>query len=305
MPNHSLFAMRLSAAITDSGWTLDRISNRLHQAGAGCSVSTLSHWQRGLTRPSRGSAPVVANLEDMLGLPSGYLLGLIGIQAPGESGHRVALPDAVSSETRALDHFSRTLGMPADDALLHLQAHDVIFLDAQHRFERQLTRFWLRSLADAVERLTVNAYAAQSPDGSPGFQREIVTLAGCRLGRVSRQAALGLTLAELILDRPLARNETTLVEYQTVSVPEPEPSTDGWDWAEWRLTRATGRQVSEIRFPLGQRPAAVELVVVPDLAGDASMVNAPGRPLVVFGGCTQATVAPQGPVGMLMRWRWS
>ncbi|MFD9892961.1 transcriptional regulator [Amycolatopsis sp. NPDC059027] len=73
------FAEALRAAIRARGLGLDRIRYRLRSRGTSLSLATLSHWQSGRCRPERSeSLRALRNLEDILGVPGGSLIRLLG-----------------------------------------------------------------------------------------------------------------------------------------------------------------------------------------------------------------------------------
>jgi hypothetical protein len=72
------FPAVLTHEVTRSGLRLDQLHARLSARGASVSLTTLSHWRRGQVRPDLGESSLeVALLEDVLGLPSGRLAGLL------------------------------------------------------------------------------------------------------------------------------------------------------------------------------------------------------------------------------------
>jgi len=72
------FPAVLAHAIADSELRLDHLSDRLSARGARVSLTTLNHWRRGLRRPELSeSAADIAVLEDVLGLATGRLSGLL------------------------------------------------------------------------------------------------------------------------------------------------------------------------------------------------------------------------------------
>lgn len=73
------FACLLRRAIADSDLTLRDLRDRLAARGAPVSLSSLSTWQSGTSRPERlASLHVIAQLEEVLGLPAGRLREALG-----------------------------------------------------------------------------------------------------------------------------------------------------------------------------------------------------------------------------------
>ncbi|MQA27872.1 MAG: transcriptional regulator [Micromonosporaceae bacterium] len=73
------FSAALHLAIESKGWTLDRVQRALLARGIGVSLSTLSYWRRGRSRPERpDSLRAVDVLEELLDLPRESLAALLG-----------------------------------------------------------------------------------------------------------------------------------------------------------------------------------------------------------------------------------
>lgn len=82
------FHVALRLAIEVRGLGLERLRDRLARRGLRVSVSTLSNWQRGLSRPDRPrSRQALAALEELLEVPGGALSRLLG-PAPGRARAR-------------------------------------------------------------------------------------------------------------------------------------------------------------------------------------------------------------------------
>ena len=73
------FAEALTKAVDNSGLSLERIQHHLAARGMQVSLSTLSYWRRGRSRPERPeSLNVVAALEEQLDLGEGFLIDRLG-----------------------------------------------------------------------------------------------------------------------------------------------------------------------------------------------------------------------------------
>jgi len=87
------FAEALRAAIRARGLGLERIRYRLRGKGATVSLATLSHWQSGRCRPERAeSLRALKNLEEVLGVPEGALIRLLGPPRPRGPYHPAGEP---------------------------------------------------------------------------------------------------------------------------------------------------------------------------------------------------------------------
>jgi transcriptional regulator with XRE-family HTH domain len=197
------FHTALRLAIEDRGLALTRICDRLTERGVRLSVSTLSNWQRGISRPERpGSLRALSTLEDVLGLSAGALGGLLEERrqagrwrelGPGTSRH---LAQRLRARLGEHDRGHLTLVSVQEDVVLGLKESR-----------------WL-----ARNRLVVQA-------GESGTGRHVVLFhtqagalptlhagTGCRVGRVLSDDPAGLVAAELLFPA-LARGETYPLEY--------------------------------------------------------------------------------------------
>ncbi|WP_311931138.1 hypothetical protein [Microbispora sp. H11081] len=170
------FERALRAAIRTRGLSLDRLHSRLRERGFEVSMSSLSYWQRGRSRPERAaSLAAVRELEVILSLPEYALIGLLG--PPRPRGRR---PETLT----VLSH--------------HEQA--VVSAGLRHRVSARVV---LRAAAPGVDR-----YEVTHPPGT-----RLLRTRGCRPGRGGDDGS-GL-LTELIFPHPLATGETHVVEYVT------------------------------------------------------------------------------------------
>jgi transcriptional regulator with XRE-family HTH domain len=194
------FQTALRAAIAASGLPLDRIRYRLKLRDISVSVPTLSNWQSGRRRPERPeSLRALAELERVLDLPPSALRSLLG---PPRARART-LPPAPRTLAAAwgdADLLS-TVDIRSDGKLTRLSHHDMVRVAG--RVTQVSTWQVLRAREDGADRWIAVW------DGLA----DIVPERHCRPGR--RKSAKGLTVAELVFDRPLARGETTIIEYQT------------------------------------------------------------------------------------------
>ncbi|GAA1982004.1 helix-turn-helix transcriptional regulator [Catenulispora subtropica] len=212
------FADALRAAITARGLSLDSLQRHLADRGVRVGTATLSCWQNGRRRPERPSSlRAVSALEDILGLPSGSLLVLLG--PPRPRGHGIGLP-AGSREYRhilptwaALTGLLASLGTAADTKLHIAAQHEQVWIDATGSSPRRETFQVLRAHQDSVDRYVAIV------DADPGADIERVdleALENCRVGRIRRDAEAGLLVAELLFDLTLRPNQTHLIRYAVV-----------------------------------------------------------------------------------------
>ncbi|MEU6409314.1 hypothetical protein [Microbispora sp. NPDC046933] len=170
------FERALRAAIRARGLSLDRLHSRLRERGVDVSLSSLSYWQRGRSRPERAaSLAAVRELEGILSLPEYALIGLLG--PPRPRGRR-------------------------PETLIVLSHHEQVVVGAGRR-HRVSARVVLRAAAPGVDR-----YVVAHPPGTRLLRTEC-----CRPGRGGDDGTGPLT--ELIFPHPLAPGETHVVEYVT------------------------------------------------------------------------------------------
>jgi len=221
------FAEALHAAIEASGLSLDRIRAALAQQGVRVSITTLSYWRRGRSQPERAtSLRAVHLLEELLGLPHAALSSLLGPPRPRGRWVTPAVSDSLRvqdvwpGEREMYDVFAE-LDAPPSGELERLSIHDAYFVDAQQRGYMLRMRQVVRATVSGVARCLVVHKADDEATGCP----EITSVRQARLGRVRRRPEIGLLVAELLLDRPLALGDSTVFEYE-VEIPPGDPTTN-------------------------------------------------------------------------------
>jgi hypothetical protein len=270
------FAGTLRAAIDSRGISLERIQARLAQRGAPVSVATLSYWQNGRSRPERRASLVaLRHLESILGLTSGALYDLLTAPAPRGRADQPATdqPGPAPASPGAVD-------AAVNDRFTLVDAHDRVLLSATRHERLVQTRFLLRAEEDGVDRFVVLAPAGG--DGPPALG----ALWRCRPGATHTDRA-GRRGIELLLDRPLARGETTIVDY-SLTRPGPGPVATCWE-------RGFGRPVRQYTLELAFDPGAVP-VYCTRFTDDGTGVEE-HRGLVVDGTRTVQVVARDLPAG--------
>ncbi|WP_199435069.1 hypothetical protein [Qaidamihabitans albus] len=189
-PGGTAFSVALRNAISASGLSLDRIQARLQARGVSVSVTALSYWQSGKRQPERQSSiSAVRALEEILDLVAGSLLGLLPPPRPRGSSSRRRRDAAEPG--------------PLNERLTLVGLHDRCDVTADGRQRRVTARAVFQATADGQDRWLL-AYP-----GLPALR----ALRNCTVGRVEPDSAHGVTVAELLFDRPIDRGETHLVEY--------------------------------------------------------------------------------------------
>ncbi|MFD4788774.1 hypothetical protein ACFWN1_17270 [Streptomyces sp. NPDC058459] len=206
------FDAALDSAIQVSGLSLDRIRHRLALRGVDVSVTTLSYWRRGRSRPERPrSRQAVRLLEELLELPTDSLVSLIGPRRPRG---RWTGRDRAVLETEHLWHGYESLPDllgdlgPTGDGLTRLAAHDRFELDADGAEASCRTTLVLRAERDRVDRCVI---ITRGDD--PGRLPAVDDVRNARRGRVRTDLDVPLVVTELLLDRILSLGETAVIDY--------------------------------------------------------------------------------------------
>ncbi|MEV4556957.1 hypothetical protein AB0K51_08145 [Kitasatospora sp. NPDC049285] len=218
------FHLALRAAIAARGLALHRLQQHLAQRGVRVGVTSLSYWQQGHRRPERPeSLRAVAVLENVLDLPEHSLTRLLG---PRRAGPDPAAPAVrpyrdLISPAEAVDGLLAVLSGPPDTGL-HTVAHiERIRVGADRRLLRRDSQHVLRAHRDGIDR-----YLAiyQGDPGSDIDRVRVRAEENCRPGRIRRDPAAHLLVAELLLDRRLRTGDTHLLGYGFDESPATQPS---------------------------------------------------------------------------------
>jgi hypothetical protein len=207
------FPAALRTAVEASGLSLDRIRHRLLTRGERISVATLSSWQSGRYRPERGgSLRTLATLEDVLGLAPESLSSLLGPPRPRGRRLPTASDDrglgATWSGTGNVNAALRQMDARWDGSLTRLSTYCGLELDAMGRERVMRSRQLLRAEHDGPDRW-ITIFQRDEPGPAPHLELPPPYQAG----RVVEDNEMGLIVAEILFDRPLARGDTVMVEY--------------------------------------------------------------------------------------------
>lgn len=247
------FATALSRAVDDSGLTLDRIRERLRAKGLDVSLSTLSYWRRGRSRPERpASIRAVRELEAMLGVRPGGLVALLGPKRPrgrwaADRSGVIALDRLWGVEPAMLPEVLGGLVAPAVRRVSYLAVHDQQFVDRDGLARRVHSRVVVRAEVPGVDRLHVTAACEPTDREFPRFERVVSGW----LGAVRTHEDTGLMNAQIMFGRPLRAGETAVVDYVMATAPT-EPTT----YVERRFARSAQNYVLQVVFDPGAAPAA-------------------------------------------------
>lgn len=203
------FALILREEIRVSGYTLETLQRHLADRGVRVGRSTLSYWQNGERLPTGPtSLAVVRELEGVLGVASGTLLEAISDRPASRplddfdvvmTGRRIEeLIDEVgcagkfaAAEVTAFQDFAQ---MGADGSLR--QVLSIVTLRAVEEFDRY------------------PAVHGGEPGGDPRLLR-CEAVSGARVGRVRRDAAANVLVAEMVFDRVVQRGEHHIIRWCT------------------------------------------------------------------------------------------
>lgn len=292
------FPTALRSAIQASGLSLDRIQYRLRARGVSISVTALSYWQSGRRRPERAeSLAALGHLEDVLCVPTGSLIALLGPPRPRGRVNRESsrlTVEALWGNSEPVSQLLKRIDFTTDAAMTKLSQHDRMVIAADRGEKSINIRQVFRAEHDGADR-TVMVYDLERP-GRP-FPT-ITAGESCRLGRSAQDAGAGLVAAEFLLDQPLSRGETAIVEYE-LKHPGP-PYSRGDDSYCRKFTTPVREFVLELRFDPAALPAYLEQYTVDS---DDHVTNR--RKLECTPDGKAHTVALDfGPGILCVRWEW-
>ncbi|WP_218005892.1 hypothetical protein [Actinomadura hibisca] len=206
MLQYGPFNVALQAAIQARGLSLEALRRRLEEQGIAVSLSTLSYWQRGRTRPERAdSLRAVRGLEVILELPRHSLLTLLRPTAERSAGPWLPVEE-LCPEPGVRDLLDE-IGDRGARQLTGLSLHDQYVVGPRRELAEMRTRAVFQAQQRGVDRWVAVYHHPQR--ALPSSR----TAHGCRFGRVRVDEASGLIAAELLFDRALGRGETYLLEY--------------------------------------------------------------------------------------------
>ncbi|WP_239647246.1 hypothetical protein [Nocardiopsis baichengensis] len=211
------FHEALRAVVEDSGLTLEGLQRRIDRRGVRVSLTALSYWRQGRSRPERPeSLRALCAIEEILRLPDGALRSLLGPPRPrGRWARRAEPPSPPGAPAPCAPIVPEPYGASYESALFEssLRAFcqmDTVRVGADQAIRRLGTRMVLRALDDGPDRCT--AVYSGEPGVPPAAIRPLA-VEGCTVGRVRRHPREPLVAVELLFDRALRAGQTHLVEY--------------------------------------------------------------------------------------------
>lgn len=293
------FPTALRTAIQASGLSLDRIQYRLRARGVSVSVTALSYWQSGRRRPERAeSLAALGHLESVLGVAPGSLIALLGPPRPRgrvqRESSRLPIEALWWHEREPVSELLKRIDFTTETALTKLSQHDRQEVAADRGEQRINVRQVFRAERDGVDRSLCVYDVERKGRALP----EIIALQSCQIGRVARDDANGIIAAEILLDAPLSRGETVIVEY-ALQHPGP-PFARGDDSYCRKFTTPVREFVLELRFDPRALPSYCEQYMVdPD-----EQITSRRRVEVNALGLAHAVALDFGPGAFCVRWEW-
>jgi transcriptional regulator with XRE-family HTH domain len=289
-----VFSVVLSRAVRERGLSLDRIRARLEAAGVPVSNATLSYWQSGRSLPTRArSLRTLVELETILQLEPGTLIELIRT-ADGRTRHQLFSWQSVVPSGVIAEQIIGEMGMEVAGRISRVTVHDTLTMDADRCETLWLSRQVLRAERSGVQTFPVVVQGEESAEpGSP----EIEPVFGCAVGRLVDVPERQLTVAEMLLPRPLQRGELVLTEYLVTMKPAPS----------LLMTRSCFEPVREVALAVQFHPAALPVEV---FSFTQTSLNDPQAPetdvrAVPVHECQVQTVRLDAAPGVYgLRWSW-
>ncbi|GGS15199.1 MULTISPECIES: XRE family transcriptional regulator [Actinokineospora] len=288
------FEVALRAAIHRSGLSLERIRTRLAKHGCAVSVAALSHWQSGRSRPERRESLVALGvLEQVVGVPDGALVGLLGAPRPRGRRRRVDLsPEAVWPNDATMSLLLRRIDEGHDRHLTRVSQHDLVRIGPDRAERLVRVRQVLRAERAGVREVVV-AFALDAPHR---IGPRLRPLRHCTVARSFYDAAHGRMVAALQFDRELSRSEAILVEYELYCPPTGKRS----DHYERKLRYPVRDLHLEVVFDRAARPSRCRWE---HRNGGGAVARA--EPLRLDASLSaQLTTADAQPGRYLLRWDW-
>lgn len=212
---HGPFHQALQIAIANSGLALSRLEYHLEQRGFRVGRSTLSYWQQGRRRPERAdSIQALSALEDILRVPTGSLIALLGPRKP---------------RGRWIAHQAGTVGWAdmwgASEEIKRLVVTDsrrnadkLRSMTILERFEigadKRMQRLRIQEATRAHEAGADRSVLVHNADPDLDVSRvQLTDLDNCRIGRTRVLEDANFAAYELLFDHSLLEGETYFFSY--------------------------------------------------------------------------------------------
>jgi hypothetical protein len=290
MAGEPAFPEAFADALRRRGVTLAWLHTRLTERGHPVSPAALSYWRSGRSQPERGtSRDALVEIERLLRVAPGELTGRLGPSRrpgprPGEKSVRELFADTPGVQAALAD-----LGFTGlNDELLEVVRHLTVDVDATGHATCVQVRAVVQARHDGARRtplIVTLDEAGRAPRFAP--------TAGCSLGRRRTDLETGVFSAELLIERALARDETSVYELR-VELPSPSAEVQFAHYAVRRM----GELLVWVRFSPPRIPAYVERYMQVDGIEQTEEI--------VLGGGTGAHALARGfgPGILGVRWTW-
>jgi hypothetical protein len=240
-PAAATFATALKAAIAHQRIPLERLQEHLSQAGHSVSIATLSYWQNGRSMPHRASSfAAVTELERVLDLAPDSLLALVDNARQAREDAKIANLSRALPVSELVVSLARSLGLRFDAGTRGVTQHCLLEIGPERVEHSATVRQTLVAFRNGIHSFPVVQHQFVDDRTAP----EITARLGCSVGRTMPLPERQLQLAEIVLDRPLARGEAALAEYGVVYGPSAVPTTRH----ERSVPRPLRELVLQVRF---------------------------------------------------------
>jgi hypothetical protein len=284
------FPDAFAAALTRRGVTLAWLHERLVERGCQVSPTALSYWRSGRSQPERGtSLDALAEIERLLRVAPGDLVSRLGpSRRPGPRPGERSMQELFADSPGVVPALGALGFEGLYDELVEQLRHITIDLGPDGRATTVSVRAVMAARQDGARR-TPLIVTLDDIERSPTFR----PVAGCSIGRTFLDAETGVFASELLLDRALDRDESSLYE---LCIDLAEPSADTW------FDHYAARRLSEllvwVRFDPARLPARVERYVRTEHGEETEVLTLGG------GSAAHALARGFGPGILGIRWTW-
>lgn len=290
-PRSTAFAIEFDRALDARRMTLVRLREKLVAVGSPVSVATLSYWRSGKRQPEHPTSfDALEHIEGFLGLPDRHLSRLLGPnrrrlpRSPGRFDEIVGHPGAASD-------FLAQLRLDEQD-LVAIGGSLTVNVGPDRKVIDTVNRLVWLARADGATRGVIHIHLDEPDSPEPTLE----VLGGAQRGGSVYDPDTGLFSVELILDHPLAVNETAITEHRRPASPTSTEILHGYRLvAERRVTESS----LWIRFHPSALPVATECEWYED--SDSGTTNGPAK---LGGRALHHIVRNFGPGGFGLRWSW-
>lgn len=203
------FADAFRAAVEARGVTLVWLRDRLSERGNRVSLSTLSYWRSGRSRPEGvSSRAALADLEELLGLEPRSLADRVGRPRRAGQLRKPVIPVADDAMRAAIEETFAGLGAARLQEHRDVSTHVVVVIDESGREKHRTFRTLVQAISGTITEIPYVETSPEPVEDGPRF----TTLAGCRIARSHTHPNRQVFGVALALDDPLSAPGTALIE---------------------------------------------------------------------------------------------